>query len=105
MQLKQHLVYLEQLCDHKRDAITAIKTHKKCVKYQYEKYVHSDAFPEGDMVLVYEWDHDEIGYSELKLMLLGPYILRRVLNKGVDELEDIEGKILRPRNRIYLKRY
>jgi len=39
-------------------------------------------------------------------MWLGPYIVRRVLNKGAYELEDFEGNVLSgPRNGLYLKRY
>ena len=47
-----------------------------------------------------------MGAGKFQSMWLGPYIVKRVLQKGSYELVDFEGIPLNePRNGLYLKRY
>ena len=77
-----------------------------CVKVQYDKSVHPRRFSEGDLVLL--WDHpkEPFGTEKFNPMWRGPYVVKRVLEKGAYELVDYEGTSLaEPRNGIYLKKY
>jgi hypothetical protein len=103
---EERLVHLKQLDEHRTDAATINEAHKKRVKTQYDKVFIPRTFSEGDLVLVYDQDKDELGAGKFLSMWLGPYIVRRVLGKGAYELEDYEGNALeRPRKGLYLKRY
>jgi hypothetical protein len=105
-QLEEHLVYLEHLDEQHRDATLANEAHKKCVKSQYDKFVHPRVFSEGDLVLVYDQDKDALGAGKFNPMWHGPYIVRWVLEKGSYELAYYEGNVLsEPRNGLYLKKY
>jgi hypothetical protein len=56
--------------------------------------------------LIYDQDKYALGESKFNMMWHGPYIVRRVIEKGAYELEDYEGNVLdEPHNGIYLKRY
>lgn len=80
--------------------------HKKRVKVQFDKTVKPRSFSEGDLVLVYDQRHDDMGAGKFQSMWLGPFIVKRVLQKGAYELVDFEGIPLNePRNGLYLKRY
>jgi hypothetical protein len=63
-------------------------THMKRVKSWYDKMVRPYAFVEGDLVLVYDQDHDKLGVGKFEPLWHGPYIVRCVLHKGVYELVD-----------------
>ena len=104
--VEERLLYLEQLDEHRRDAAMENEVHKKWVKSCYDQSVHPRNFSEGDLVLVYDQDKDNLGAGKFVSMWLGPYIVKRVLRKGSYELKDYEGNILpRPRNGLYLKKY
>jgi hypothetical protein len=106
LDLERRLVHLESLDEKCRDAFTAIKENKKCVKVQYDKSVYPRLYVEGDLVLLYDQAKELIGESKFKPMWNGPYIMRRVLEKGAYELEYYEGnKLAEPINGLYLKRY
>jgi hypothetical protein len=76
------------------------------MKNQYDKSVRPRAFAEGDLVLVYDQDHDKMGAGKLEPMWHGPYIIKHVLHRGTYELVDYDGISLgEPRNGIYLKKY
>jgi hypothetical protein len=61
---------------------------------------------EGDLVLLYDQAKEPLGAGKFKPMWHGPYIVRRVLEKGAYELEYYEGNMLaEPRNGLYLKIY
>ena len=63
-------------------------------------------FAEGDLVLVYDQDNDGLGKGNFEPMWYGPYIVRKVLEKGAYELVDYDGIPLdKPRNGLYLKKY
>jgi hypothetical protein len=49
------------------------------------------AFAEGDLVLVYDQDHDKLGAGKLEPMWHGPYIIKHVLHRGAYELVDYDG--------------
>ena len=88
------------------DATLVIEAQKKCVKAQYDKHVKPRIFSEGDMVLLYEQDRDMLGAGKFEAMWRGPYIVRRVLEKGAYELVDCDGiPLSEPRNGLYLKKY
>jgi hypothetical protein len=103
---EEHLLYLMQLDETYRDATLVIETQKKCVKSQYDKHVKLCVFSEGDLVLLYEQDRDLLGAEKFEAMLCGPYIIKRVLEKGNYELVDYDGiPLSESRNGLYLKKY
>ena len=104
--LERHLVHLESLDEKHQDASTTIEVNKRCVKFQYDKYVCPRLYVEGDLVLLYDQAKELLGSGKFKPMCHGPYIMRHVLEKGAYELEGYEGNMLAgPRNGLYLKRY
>ena len=104
--VEERLLYLERLDETRRLASLAIEAQKKRVKTHFNHIVHPHSFVEGDLVLLYDQANDKLGAGKLKPMWLGPYIVKRVLQKGAYELIDYEGNPLdKPRNGIYLKKY
>jgi hypothetical protein len=100
------LLYLMQLYEAHRDATLVIETQKKRIKAQYEKYLKPRVFSEGDLVLLYEQYRDLLGAKKFEAMWQGPYIIKRVLEKGAYELMDYDGiPLSEPKNGIYLKKY
>ena len=62
-------------------------------------------FSEGDLVLLWDQPKEPLGEGNFNPMWRGPYIIKRVLGKGVREV-DYEGMTLaKPRNGLYLKKY
>jgi hypothetical protein len=58
------------------------------------------------LVFVYEQDRDLLGAGKFEPMWHGPYIVKRVLDKGAYELVDYDGITLsEPENGIYLKKH
>ena len=58
------------------------------------------------MVLIYDQDHDKLGAGKFEPMWHGPYIVKKVLQKGSYELVDYYGNPLsEPQNGLYLKRF
>lgn len=103
---EEHFLYLSQLDEDRQASAMANESHKKWIKAQYDQSVRPQTFVEGDLVLVYDQDHDILGASKFEPMWHGPYTVKYVLAKGAYELVDHEGFSLRePRNRLYLKRY
>jgi hypothetical protein len=103
---EERLLYLMRLDETQRDATLVIEAQKKCVKAQYEKHVKPRVFSEGDIVLLYEQDRDVLGAGKFEPMWHGPYIVRRVLEKGAYDLVDYDGiPLSEPWNGLYLKKY
>jgi hypothetical protein len=103
---EERLLYLMRLDETRRDATIVIESQKKSVKAQYDKQVKPHIFSEGDLVLLYEQDKDVLGAGKFEPMWHGPYIVRRVLEKGVYELVDYNGiPLSEPMNGLYLKKY
>jgi hypothetical protein len=73
---EERLLYLMQLDETRRDAALVIETQKKRVKSQYDKHVKPRVFSEGDLVLLYEQDHDLLGAGKFEPMWRGPYIVK-----------------------------
>ena len=71
------------------------EAHKKRVKAQYDKSVHPCIYNEGDLVLLYDQDKDELRASKFVSMWMGPYIVRNFLGKGAYKLEDFKGNALK----------
>eukprot|EP00253_Pinus_taeda_P003103 PITA_03103 len=103
---EEQLLYLERLDETRRLASLAIEAQKKQVKTHFDNSVNPRSFVEGDLVLLYDQASDKLGAGKLEPMWHGPYIVKRVLQKGAYELIDYEGNPLdRPRNGLYLKKY
>jgi hypothetical protein len=65
----------------------------------------SSIFSKGDMVLLYGQDQDMLGAGKFEAMWQGPYIVRRVFEKGAYELVDYNGiPLSEPINGLYLKK-
>ena len=104
--LEERLVHLEQLDEQHRDALVALDVNKRRVKVQYNKSIHPREFSEGDLVLLWVQPKEPLGAGKFNPMWHGPYVVKRVLEKGVYELVDYEGMALaEPRNGLYLKKY
>eukprot|EP00253_Pinus_taeda_P025390 PITA_25390 len=104
--VEECLLYLEQLDETCHLASLAIEAQKKRVKTHFDNTVNPHSFIEGDLVLLYDQANDKLGAGKLEPMWHGPYIVKRVLQKGAYELIDYEGNPLdRPQNRLYLKKY
>ena len=87
------------------DVVFSNEINKNHVKVQYDWFVQPRVFHEGDLVLVYDQDHEKLGASKLEPLWYGPYIVKYVLQKGSYELADHGGNLLsKPYNWIYLKK-
>jgi hypothetical protein len=103
---EERFLYLMQLDESRRDAALVNEAHKRRVKAQFDRTVKPRTFLEGDLVLVYDQDNDELGKGKFEPMWYGPYIVKKVLEKGAYELVDYDGIPLdKPRNGFYLKKY
>lgn len=103
---EERLLYLTRLYETRRNVAMANEAHTKQVKIQYDKTIKHRAFSEGDLVLVYDQRHDELGTGKFECLWLGPYIVKRVLQKGAYELVDYDGiPLAEPRNGLYLNKY
>ena len=68
--------------------------------------VHPKKFSEGDLVLLYDQASETLGERKFKFMWHGPYIVKRLLEKGAYELVYHKGIALaKPRNGLYIKKY
>eukprot|EP00253_Pinus_taeda_P009088 PITA_09088 len=92
---EEHLLYLERLDETCRIAAMVIEDQKKRVKAHFDQTVSPHTFAEGNL-----------GAGKLEPMWHGPYIAKRVLQKGAYDLCDYEGNTLsQPHNGLYLKKY
>ena len=84
----------------------ALEINKSCVKVQYDKSIHPRRFSEGDLVLLWDQAKKSLGAGKFNPMWHGPYVVKRVLEKGAYELVNYEGTALaEPRNGLYFKKY
>ena len=84
----------------------ALEVNKHRVKVQYDKSIHPREFSEGDLVLLWDQPKEPLGVGKFNPMWRGPYVVKRVLEKGAYELVDYEGMTLaEPRNGLYLQKY
>ena len=84
----------------------ALEVNKCRIKVQYDKSVCLRKFSEGDLVLLWDQAKEPLGAGKFSPMWHGPYVVKRVLEKGAYELVDYEGTALvEPRNGLYLKKY
>eukprot|EP00253_Pinus_taeda_P021332 PITA_21332 len=97
---------LIQLDETHCDVASNNEAHKKRFKAQFDKNAKPRVFSEGDLVLLYDQESDNLGAGKFKSLWMGPYIVKRVLAKGAQELMDYDGiPLAQPRNGLYLKRY
>ena len=83
-----------------------LEVNKHRVKAQYDKSVCPRVFSEGDLVLLWDQSKEPLGEGKFNPMWRGPYMVKRVLEKGAYELVDYKGTVLaEPRNGLYLKKY
>ena len=86
--------------------LSANETHKNRVKNQYDKSVKPRIFFEGELVLLWDQENVPLGLGKFRSMLLGPYVVSKVLKKGAYDLTDFEGNEMpKPKNVLYLKKY
>ena len=84
----------------------ALEVNKRRVKVQYDKSIHRRRFSERDLVLLWDQAKEPLGEEKFNPMWHGPYMVKRVLEKGAYELVDYGGRTLaEPRNGLYLKKY
>lgn len=84
-------LYLHFLDDNHRVVGLENEAHKKHVKFQYDHFICPQVFSEGNMILVYDQDHENIGARKFKLVWHAPYIVKCILTKGAYVLVDYEG--------------
>ena len=73
---------------------------------QYDRNVKPRTFSTGGLVLLYDQEADNIGTWKFEPLWHGPYIFKRVLEKGAYEFIDYDGiPLSQPRNGLHLKRY
>eukprot|EP00253_Pinus_taeda_P016389 PITA_16389 len=92
--VEERILYLERLDETRRLASLAIEAQKKRVKTHFDNTVNPSSFIEVDLVLLYDQANDKLGAGKLEPMWHGPYIVKRVLQKGAYELIDYEGNPL-----------
>ena len=84
----------------------ALEFNKRRLKAQYDKSIRPRAFSEGYLVILWDQPKEPLGERKFNPMWRGPYVVKRVLEKGAYELVDYEGTALaEPRNGLYLKKY
>ena len=84
----------------------SLEVTKRRVKAQYNKSLHPRKFSEGDLVLLWDRAKETLGVGKFNPMWHGPYVVKRVLEKGSYEMVDYEGTTLvELRNGLYLKKY
>eukprot|EP00253_Pinus_taeda_P006373 PITA_06373 len=104
--VEERLLYLEWLDETRQLSSLVIEAQNKRVKTHFNQIVTPRSFIEGDIVLLYNQANDKLGAGKFEPMWHGPYIVKRVLQKGAYELIDYEGNPLdKPRNGLYLKKY
>ena len=79
----------------------ALEVNKRRIKVQYDKFVHPIVFSEGDLVLLWDQSKEPLGAWKFNPMWRGPYVVKRVLEKGAYE----GTSLAEPRNELYLKKY
>ena len=89
--LDERLVHLEQLDEQCRDALVTREVNKHCVKAQYDKSVCPRVSSEGDLFLLWDQSKEPLGAGKFNPRWCGPYVVKRVLEKGAYELFNYEG--------------
>ena len=103
---EEWFLYITQLDESHQNVSLKNEAHKWCIKPQYDRIVRPRTFEVGNLVLVYDQDHDKLVAGKLEPMWHGPYIVKKVLQKGSYELVDYDGNPLsEPLNGLYLKTF
>jgi hypothetical protein len=85
---EKQFLYLTKLYETRCDVALINETYQKCIINQYYRSIQPRTFAEGDLVLVYDQDHDKLGAGKLEPMWHGPYIIKHVLHRVSYELVD-----------------
>ena len=80
----------------------ANESHQKWVKAQYDRMVHTHIFSKGDIVLVYDKDHDKLRAGMLEILWNSPYVVKSAHKKWAYDLGNVLPK---PRNELSLENY
>lgn len=56
---EERLLHMSHLNENRRESTIANESHKKWVKAKYDRFVRPRVFTKGDLVLVYNQDHDK----------------------------------------------
>ena len=102
---EEQFLYITQLDESHRNVSLTNEAHKQRIKAQYDRTVQPWKFELGNLVLVYNQDHNKLVAGKLEPMWHGLYIVKEVLEKGSYELVDYDGNpLIEPQNGLYLKR-
>ena len=88
------MVHLEHIDGQHRDSLVVLEVNKHHVKSQYNNFVCPRKFSEGDLVLLWDQASEPLGKGNFNPMWHGPYVVKRVWEKGAYELVDYEGMAL-----------
>lgn len=103
---EEFFLYLSRLDKTHCDVALSSEAQKKWVKAQYYQNVKTFLYVEGNLVLIYNQEHNTLGVGKFKPMWHGPYIVKYALEKGAYELVDYDEIFLgKPINGLYLKKY
>ena len=91
---EEQFLYLTQLDESRRNVALTNEAHTQCIKAQYDRTIEPWKVEVGNKVLFYNQDHDKLGEGKLEPMWHGPYIVKKVLQKGSYELVNCDGNPL-----------
>ena len=80
------MLYVSHLDENRHDTAMATESHQRCVKTKYDHPIHPRTFSPGDLVLLYDQDHDKMGTGKFEPLWHGRYVVTRPLQKGSYEL-------------------
>lgn len=75
-------LYLIRLDETHCDVALSSEAQKKCVEAQYDQNVKPNSYEKGDLLSVYDQEHDKLGIGKFEPMWHGPYIVKCALAKG-----------------------
>ena len=76
--LEERLVHLEKLDEQCQDALVALEVNRCHVKVQYDKFVCSRNFSEGDLVLLWDQDKEPLGAGKFNPMWHGLLVFHHI---------------------------
>ncbi|CAG8797873.1 4831_t:CDS:1, partial [Gigaspora margarita] len=88
-------------------AVERVENAQKSAKIWYNRQLRPlDDLKKGDKVLVYKASQEYSKSYKLYPKWKGPFIVHKVLTKGVFKLRTIDGNVIKtPINRCFIKRY
>ena len=80
---EEHLLYLERLDETRRFIALVREAQKKWVKAHFDLSVSPRSFVEGDLVLLYDQAHDNLGQENSNPCGMGPISLSAFCRMGL----------------------